>query len=157
MIKEIKRKFCDIENKSKIQEEVIKKRSDILIQLLESVSLTFLENIGQDSNIENCILKDQIIESSSLKGNKNSDNGEVNPKTVKMYGTDQNIKSSNGGKENVKLLNSNYHEEKSYEDFKEKNMNSKLVIGLGEIEIKVHKQLRSPVLLYMSLKDSIRR
>ena len=68
----------------------------------ESVSLSFLENKGQDSNLENCILKDQIIESSSLKGNKNSDKDEVNPKTVKMYGTDQNIKSSNGGKEYIK-------------------------------------------------------
>ena len=52
LIKEVKRKFCDIENKSKIQEEVIKKRSDILIQPLESVSLTFLENKGQDSNLK---------------------------------------------------------------------------------------------------------
>ena len=101
-----------------------------------------------------CILKDQIIESSSLKGNKNSDKDEVNFITVKMYGTDQNIKNPNDGKENVKLLNSNYREEKSCEDLEEKNINSNLVTGLGETEIKVHKQLRSPVLLYMSLKDS---
>ena len=101
LIKEVKGKFCDIENKSKIQEEVIKKKYDILMTPSESVSLSFLENKGQNSNLANCILKDQIIESSSLKGNKNSDKEEVSPKSVKMYGTDQNIKSSNGGKENV--------------------------------------------------------
>ena len=43
---------------------------------------------------------------------------------------------------------------KSCEDLEEKNMNSNLVTKLRETEIEVHKQLRSPVLLYMSLKDS---
>ena len=52
-----KRKIC----KSKIQEDVIKKSYDILMPPSESVSLSSLENKGQDGNLENCILKGQII------------------------------------------------------------------------------------------------
>ena len=79
-----------------------------------------------------------------------------------MYGTGQNVKSSNGGKENTKLLtdersqilNSNCREENSCEVLEEKKMNFKLVAGLGEMETKVLEKLRSPAPLHMSLKDS---
>ena len=79
-----------------------------------------------------------------------------------MYGTDQNVKSSNVGKEYIKLLtdkrsqilNSNSLEENSCEVLEEKKISSNLVAGLGEKETKVLEKLRSPVPLHMSLKDS---
>ena len=97
------KKFCDVENKPKMQ-EVIKKSPDSLMPPSEPVSLSSLENKGENDNLENCILKGQIIESSNLKGNKNSEEDKENPKTVQLYGTDLNVKSSYGGKEIIKLL-----------------------------------------------------
>ena len=66
-----------------------------------------------------------------FEGEKNSKEDEENSKTIRMYGTGQNVKSSNGGKENIKLLtdeilNSNCCEENSCEVLEEKKMNSKL-------------------------------
>ena len=144
-----KRKIC----KSKIQEDVIKKSYDILMPPSESVSLSSLENKGQDGNLENCILKGQIIESSNLEVNKNSKEDEENHKTARIYGTSQNVKSLNGGKENSKLLtdkrsqilSSNCREENTCEVLEKKKMNSKLMTGLGETKTKIHKKLRNPV------------
>ena len=52
--------------------------------------MLFLENKGQDGNLEDYKLKGQIIKSSSFKGNKNSEEDEENVKAVKMYETGKN-------------------------------------------------------------------
>ena len=102
------------------------------------------------------------MESSNLEVNKNSKENEENHKTDRIYGTSQNAKSPNGGKENAKLLtyersqilSSNCREENTCEVLEKIKMNSKLMTGLGKTETKILKKLRKPVPLYMSSKDS---
>ena len=79
-----------------------------------------------------------------------------------MHKNCQDIKSSNGGKENVELLTnersqilySNYSEQTYCGSLKEEKMNSKLVTGIEETETKIFEKLKSTVLLQMGLQDS---
>ena len=79
-----------------------------------------------------------------------------------MHITDQDIKDSNGEKENVNLLTnersqilySNQSEENYYGSLKEGKMDSKLVTGINETETKTFENLKSTVLLQMGLPES---
>ena len=79
-----------------------------------------------------------------------------------MHITDQDIKDSNGKKEDVNLLTnersqilySNQSEENYCGSLKEGKKYSKLVTGINETETKTFENLKSTVLLQMGLPES---
>ena len=87
----------NVDRKKKVQKEVIKRNDDTLMPPSESVSSSSLENKGQNGEIKNRSLKDQIMESSNLEVNKSFK--EI-PRTISP---DINGKTKSESKEVVKM------------------------------------------------------
>ena len=100
-VKVDERKSWNVESNSKVREEV-KKSSGI--QMSTSVSMVSLENNGLEVNLENCLMKAQIIMSSDFKGSKGSEEDEKNVKAIKMHETGKYKEGLKGGGKQITKL-----------------------------------------------------